>query len=55
MEEIEKKILDKIDNMKDEIVKFHQQIVQIPSENPPGKYKEISKFTENAFKELGLK
>ena len=55
MEDIEKKILDKIDNMKDEIVKFHQQIVQIPSENPPGKYKEISKFTEKAFKELGLK
>ena len=55
MNNIEKIVLDKIDEMRDEIIKFHQEIVQIPSENPPRKYKEIVKFTENKFKELGLK
>jgi len=55
MENNEKIVLQKIDEMQDEIVKFHQQIVQIPSENPPSKYKEVAKFTENKMKELGLK
>ena len=55
MNDIEKIVLDKIDEMRDEIIKFHQEIIQIPSENPPRKYKEIAKFTENKFKELGLK
>lgn len=54
MDDLEKKILDKIDDLKDEIIKFHQEIVQIPSENPPAKYKEVSKFVENKFKEIGL-
>jgi len=54
MDDLEKKILDKIDDMRDEIIKFHQEIVRIPSENPPAKYKEISKFVENKFKEIGL-
>ena len=55
MEDIEKMVLDKIEEMREEIIKFHQKIVQIPSENPPGKYKEVVKFTEKAFKDLGLK
>jgi len=55
MKDLEKIVLEKVDNMRDEIVKFHQQIVQIPSENPPSKYKEVAKFTENQMKELGLK
>ena len=54
MEDIEKKILGLIDNMKDEIVKFHQQMIQMPSENPPGKYKEISKFIEDKMSDFGL-
>ncbi|NVM00768.1 MAG: ArgE/DapE family deacylase [Candidatus Helarchaeota archaeon] len=54
MSNIEKIILDKIDNMRDEIIKFHQQIIQIPSENPPGKYKEISQFVENKMNKIGL-
>lgn len=54
MNDLEEKIIDKIDEMKDEIVEFHQNIVQIPSENPPGKYKEVSEFVENKFKEIGL-
>ena len=55
MEDIEKIVLDKIEEMREEIIKFHQKIVQIPSENPPGKYKEVVKFTEKAFMDLGLK
>ena len=55
MKDLEKIVLEKVDNMRDEIVKFHQQIVQIHSENPPSKYKEVAKFTENKMKELGLK
>lgn len=54
MENIERTILNKVDEMRDEIVKFHQQIVQIPSENPPAKYKEISKFVESKFEQIGL-
>jgi len=50
----EKKILQKIDDMKEEIIKFHQQIIRIPSENPPGKYKAISEFVKTKFEELGL-
>jgi len=41
--------------MKDKIIKFHQQIIQIPSENPPGRYKEVARFTESKMKEIGLK
>ncbi len=54
MDDIEKNVLDKIEQMRDEIIKFHQQIIKISSENPPRKYKEIAQFTENKFKELGL-
>jgi len=48
-------IIKKIDEMKDEIIEFHQQSIRIPSENPPSKYKEIAKFTEMKMKEIGLK
>ncbi len=55
MKDLEKIVLEKVESMRDEIIKFHQQIIQIPSENPPSKYKEVAKFTENKMKELGLK
>ncbi|MFX1388481.1 MAG: M20 family metallopeptidase [Promethearchaeota archaeon] len=54
MIELENLVLKRIDEMRDEIIKFHQQIIQIPSENPPGKYKEVAKFTEGKLNELGL-
>jgi succinyl-diaminopimelate desuccinylase len=54
MDSLENKILNKIDDMRDEIIRFHQEIVRIPSENPPSKYKEISKFVEKKFSEIGL-
>lgn len=55
MESIEKAIIEKIDEMREEIINFHKQIIQIPSENPPGKYKQIAEFIKNKFEELGLK
>jgi len=55
MENIEKIILDKIDDMRDEIVKFHQELIQIPSEVPPGKYRQISKFVAAKMEEFGMK
>ncbi|TXT58623.1 MAG: N-formyl-4-amino-5-aminomethyl-2-methylpyrimidine deformylase [Promethearchaeota archaeon] len=54
MNELEKTLLGTIDNMKEEIIRFHQQLVQIPSENPPSQYKEISKFTKAKMEELEL-
>jgi succinyl-diaminopimelate desuccinylase len=54
MSDIEKRILNQIDSMKQDIIEFHQEIIKIPSENPPGKYKEIASFVKNKFDELGL-
>ncbi len=53
-ENIEKIIFDKIDSMKDEIIKFHQELIQIPSEVIPGKYKQISKFVAAKMEEFGM-
>ena len=55
MESIEKAVIEKIEEMREEIIYFHKQIIQIPSENPPGKYKQIAQFVQNKFEELGLK
>ncbi len=55
MNELDEKILQKIDEMKDDIIQFHQKMIRIPSENPPSKYKEIAKFVEKKMDEIGLK
>jgi len=55
MESIGKAIIEKIEEMREEIIYFHKEIIQIPSENPPGKYKQIAQFVQNKFEELGLK
>ncbi len=54
MNGLEKIVLEKIDNMKDEIIEFLQEIIKIPSEVPPGKYKDISKFIASKISELGI-
>ncbi len=54
MDDIEKAIIEKIDTMKDEIIQFLQDLVKIPSEVPPGKYKEISKFVESKMQEFRI-
>ena len=40
--------------MRDDIVKFHQELIKMPSENPPSKYKEISKFIEMEMTKFGI-
>ncbi|MFX1568784.1 MAG: M20 family metallopeptidase [Promethearchaeota archaeon] len=54
MDNMEKAILEKIDDMKDDIIQFLQEMVRIPSEVPPGKYKEISKFVESKMREFKI-
>jgi len=54
MADLEKLIIDKIDDMRDEIIKFLQDIVRIPSENPPSKYKEVARFVEKKMRDIGL-
>jgi len=54
MDNIEKAIIEKIDNMKSDIIQFLQDLIKIPSEVPPGKYKEISNFVESKMKEFKL-
>ncbi|MFX0106356.1 MAG: M20 family metallopeptidase, partial [Candidatus Hodarchaeota archaeon] len=54
MEKMEKLIIEKIDGMKDEIIRFLQQLIQIPSEVPPGKYKEISKLIASKMNEFNI-
>ena len=54
MDNMEEAILKRIDSMKDEIIQFLQDMVQIPSEVPPGKYKEISKLVESKMKDFNI-
>ncbi|MFW9937391.1 MAG: M20 family metallopeptidase [Candidatus Thorarchaeota archaeon] len=54
MKDIEKLVLNKIDDLREEIIKFHQDLIRIPSENPPSKYKEFAKFAESKMKDIGL-
>ncbi len=51
----EKIVIEKIENMREEIVEFLQNLVKMPSEVPPGKYREISKFIESKMLEVGIK
>ena len=55
MEILDKKVLNIIENMKEDIIKFHQELIKIPSENPPSRYRDIAKFIENKMNEIGLK
>ena len=54
MDDIEKIVLDKIEDMREDIIKFHQELIKMPSENPPSKYKEISKFIEMEMTKFGI-
>ena len=50
----EKTVIEKIESMRGEIVEFLQDLVKMPSEVPPGRYKEISKFIESKMLEVGI-
>lgn len=54
MDDLVNKVLQKIDDMRDEIITFQQQLIQNFSEVPPGKYREIAKFTAAKMKGIGL-
>lgn len=54
MHNMEKVIIKKIENMREEIVEFIQEMVKIPSEVPPGKYREISKFVAAKMQNFGI-
>lgn len=51
---MEKVILNRIDEMRDEIIQFLQKLIQYPSEIPPRKYREISRFIANKMGEFGI-
>ena len=55
MDAIKGKVLAKINDLRSELVQFHQALVRIPSENPPAKYKPVSKFVEQTMRQIGLK
>ncbi|MGA3193207.1 MAG: M20 family metallopeptidase [Candidatus Bathyarchaeia archaeon] len=50
----EEKILDAIDGMEDEIVRFARELIQIPSEVPPGNYEPIINYYTNKLKQWGI-
>ena len=54
MDNMERIVIEKIDDMKDEIIQFLQELVQIPSEVPPGKYKEISNLIASKMKDFNI-
>ncbi|MEM1510186.1 MAG: M20 family metallopeptidase [Thermofilaceae archaeon] len=50
----EEKILNEVDKMEDELVKFLVNLIKIPTENPPGlNYPEIAEFIGRKMNELG--
>jgi acetylornithine deacetylase/succinyl-diaminopimelate desuccinylase-like protein len=51
----EKTVIENIEKMREEIIEFLQELVKMPSEVPPGKYKEISKYIESKMLEVGIK
>ncbi|MFX1496732.1 MAG: M20 family metallopeptidase [Promethearchaeota archaeon] len=55
MEDLDKLTLSKIDAMREEIIEFLQQLVHNPSEVPPGKYRELSKFIATKMENFGIK
>jgi acetylornithine deacetylase/succinyl-diaminopimelate desuccinylase family protein len=47
-------VFQTIDHCFEEEVNFLQQLIRIPSENPPGRYEEITNFLVSYLRELGL-
>ncbi|MFD1037436.1 M20 family metallopeptidase [Virgibacillus byunsanensis] len=51
---MENEVTKAVENLKDDIVSFLQELIQIPSENPIGRYEEVSDFLENRLLEWGF-
>ena len=55
-EEAERRILERLENMRDNIVRLSSDLIRIPTVNPPGEnYGEISSFLSKKMDEIGLK
>lgn len=52
--ETKQKITDWIDQTEDKIVKLTQELISIPSDNPPGDCYDIAEFLERRLKEFGF-
>jgi succinyl-diaminopimelate desuccinylase len=51
---MKKEIVKTVDSLKEDMILFLQQLIQIRSENPPGQYKEISEFLEEKLCNWGF-
>jgi acetylornithine deacetylase/succinyl-diaminopimelate desuccinylase family protein len=51
---IRKNILEEIDKSKDELIKLHQEIIQIPSVNPPGNENLVAEWVKNIIEPMGF-
>lgn len=52
--QMKKEIVQTVDSLKEDMILFLQQLIQIPTENPPGHYIEISEFLEEKLTNWGF-
>ncbi|WP_407270142.1 M20 family metallopeptidase [Radiobacillus sp. PE A8.2] len=52
-QELKDRLIQEIENNKDELIDFCSQLIKIPSENPPGDSTEITTFIDNYLKNAG--
>ncbi|MGQ4832629.1 MAG: ArgE/DapE family deacylase [Candidatus Asgardarchaeia archaeon] len=54
LQDKKKKIIEKVEKSKSEIISLAQKLVQIPSENPPGDMKDIATFISDFLNDKGI-
>jgi succinyl-diaminopimelate desuccinylase len=54
LDEAKSRVLDRFESMKDEALRLLQDMIRIPSPNPPGDEKAIANFNANYMREQGL-
>ena len=52
--EVESKVLDIIENSRDDIIEFLRRLIRARSDNPPGLYEEVSRVVMDEFEKLGF-
>ncbi|MCW4049920.1 MAG: M20 family metallopeptidase [Candidatus Bathyarchaeota archaeon] len=52
---LESRVIDEIDRLKPDLIKQIQEMVRIPSENPPGDEVQVSEYLASALESLGFK
>jgi len=48
------KVLNEIENAKDELIKLHQEIIRIPSVNPPGNERLVAEWVSDIIEPIGF-